>query len=104
MNAYPEIIFIDGTYCLVDLRFATYIIMIEDGNGLSEIVAVCLIAEENEESLNFFINTFKNRNCAWERVQVVMSDKDRTERSVFSKSFPNAKLMTCLFHVFQIFN
>nr|CAI5855832.1 unnamed protein product [Callosobruchus analis] len=40
MNEYPEITSINGTYCLVDLHLATYIIMIKDGNGLSEIVAV----------------------------------------------------------------
>lgn len=43
LEAFPEMLFIDGTYCLVDLKTATYIIMVEDGCGFSEIVAVCLL-------------------------------------------------------------
>lgn len=78
--------------------------MVEDGNGLSEIVAVCLLAEENQESINFFIETFKKRNPNWKEVKVIMFDKGKTERKGFSSSFPNSKLMICLFHVFQIFN
>lgn len=104
LEAFPEMLFIDGTYCLVDLKTATYIIMIEDGCGFSEIVAVCLLVDEDEHSINFFIETFKTRNPAWKKVQVVMSDKDKTERKIFKKHFPDAKLMICLFHVFQIFN
>jgi hypothetical protein len=76
-------------------------ITIEDDCGFSEIVAVCLLVDEDEPSINFFIETFKN---AWKKVQVIMSDKDKTERKFFKKNFPDAKLQICLFHVFQIFN
>ena len=102
--AFPEMLFVDATYCLVDLRAATYLIMVEDGNGSSEVVAVCLLIDENEEGISFFVETFKNRNPAWEKVEVIMSDKDKTERKVFKKHFPRSHLMICLFHVFQIFN
>nr|CAI5823235.1 unnamed protein product [Callosobruchus analis] len=85
-NAYPQIIFIDGTYCLVDLHLATYHV-IEDGNGLSEIVTVSLVAEENKEFLTFFVESFKNKYPAWKKGDVVMSDTDRTERSVFQRVF-----------------
>lgn len=30
---YPEILFLDGTYKLLDIRFTCYIFLIEDGNG-----------------------------------------------------------------------
>ncbi len=38
-DAYPEILFIDATYKLLELRFPLYIILIEDGIGQSEIAA-----------------------------------------------------------------
>lgn len=38
--AYPELVCIDATYKLLDLRLPVYIMLIEDGNGQSEIVAV----------------------------------------------------------------
>lgn len=85
-EAFLEILFVDGTYCLVDLRTATYIIVVENSNGLSEIVAECLLVDENEEALDFFIETFKKYNPAWNNVQVVMSDKNRTEKS-FCETF-----------------
>lgn len=31
---FPEIIFFDGTYKLLDIRFTVYIFLIEDGNGM----------------------------------------------------------------------
>nr|CAI5857302.1 unnamed protein product [Callosobruchus analis] len=61
MNEYPEIISNDGTYCLVNLHLVIYIIMIKDGNGLSEIVAVCLVAEENKESLTFSLKPSRTK-------------------------------------------
>lgn len=51
LNAYPEMICVDATYKLLELRFPVYIILIEDGNGQSEVVAVFLLQEETEESL-----------------------------------------------------
>ena len=44
-DAYPEILFIDATYKLLELRFPLYIILIEDGNGQSEIAAAFLLLE-----------------------------------------------------------
>ena len=35
-DAYPELIFIDATYKLLDLRIPLYLILVEDSLGLSE--------------------------------------------------------------------
>ena len=39
-TAYPELVCIDATYKPLDLRFQVNIILVEDGNGQSEIAAV----------------------------------------------------------------
>ena len=102
-SSYPEILFIDATYKLLEIRFPVYLLLIEDGNGQSEIVAVFLLLEENETSIKSMITFFKKYNSMWPSVRVVMSDKDITERDVIATEFPNAQLLICLFHCFQSF-
>ena len=46
--AYPEFVCIDATYKLIELRFPVYILLVEDGNGQSEIAAVFLLHETEE--------------------------------------------------------
>ena len=86
--AYPELVCIDATYKLLELRFPVYILLIEDGNGQSEIVAVFLLLEETEASLSKMLEIFKKYNPTWKGVRVLMSDKDLTEREVLSALFP----------------
>lgn len=98
-QAYPEILFIDATYKLLELRFPVYV-LVEDGNGQSEITA---ISEETEQSISCMVEAFKKHNSDWKSVRVIMSDKDMTERTVFAAAFPQAQLLICLFHTFQTF-
>uniref|UniRef100_A0A1X7U337 ZSWIM1/3 RNaseH-like domain-containing protein n=1 Tax=Amphimedon queenslandica TaxID=400682 RepID=A0A1X7U337_AMPQE len=60
--AYPAILFIDATYRLLQIRFPVYLLLCEDGNGQSKIVAVFLLLEENQLSLKCMITFFKNHN------------------------------------------
>ena len=102
-TAYPELLCIDATYKLVNLRFPFYILLAEDGNGQSEVVAAFLLLEETEAAISSVMNIFKKHNPAWKSVRVLMSDKDFTEREVLSKSFPSAQLLICLYHTFRSF-
>ena len=85
--AYPELFCIDATYKLLELRFPVYIILVENGNGQSEIAAVFLMLEETEESMSQMMSFFKKENPNWELVQVLMGDKDLTQRDVLVKAF-----------------
>ena len=102
-DAYPEILFIDATYKLLELRFPLYIILIEDGNGQSEIVAAFLLLEETETSLSKIMSIFKENNPSWTATRVLMADKDMTERDVLASNFPNADLLICLYHTLRSF-
>ena len=77
--------------------------LIEDGNGLSEVIAVFLLLEETAESISAMVSIFKKHNSNWNSVRVVMADKDMTERNVFASAFPQAKLLICLYHTFRSF-
>ncbi len=102
-SAYPELICVYATYKLLELRFPLYIILVEDGNGCSEVAAAFLLLEETEESLQKIIDLFKERNPDWPSVRVIMTDKDINERDVLARSFPNSNLHICLFHTFRTF-
>ena len=101
--AYPELLCVDATYKLLELRLPLYIMLAEDGNGQSEIVCAFLLLEETEASLSTVVGIFKEQNPAWESVRVLMTDKDITEREVLAGSFPGAELLICLYHTFRSF-
>lgn len=47
-SAYPELVCVDATYKLLELRFPIYVMLVEDGNGQIEIAATFMLLEENE--------------------------------------------------------
>ena len=76
-EAYPEFVCIDATYKLLDLGLPTYLMLVEDSNGQSEIVAVRLLATEDANSMTWMVDTFKKHNMNWKKICVVMADKDK---------------------------
>lgn len=102
-SAYPEVLLVDATYKLNDLRMPVYLMMCIDGNGQGEIVSVFLTIMETEQALLKMVQTFKHHNDQWGKTKVIMSDKDLNERAVFRKEFPAAVLQLCLFHTLRSF-
>ena len=58
--------------------------LVEDGNGQSEIVAAFTVLQVTDSTISKMVDLFKKHNSSWERVHVIMTDEDVTERSVFS--------------------
>lgn len=102
-GGYPEVLLIDATYKLNKFRMPLYILLVIDGNGLSEIIGIFLTSVETEDAISKMVSTFKSFNSSWEKTKVVLSDKDFTERNVFEKEFPAASLIICLFHTMRSF-
>lgn len=100
-KAYPELLCIDATYKLLELGLPVYILVCEDSNGQSEIVAACLLVAEDAESITWMLNSFKDHNDEWERVRVVMADKDIGERDIIKICIPSAAVLICLFHTLR---
>ena len=61
-KSYPEIIFVDATYKLLELSLPVFLILCEDSNGCSEVVGVCLLVCEDLESMKWIMETFKQHN------------------------------------------
>ena len=100
-QSYPEVLMVDSTYKLNDLRMPLYIMLIVDGNGQSEVASMCLTSLETKEAITKMVQSFKSNNPCWPRTGVVITDKDFVERCVFKEEFPNAALHICLFHALR---
>jgi len=86
---YPDMLFCDATYKLLDLQLSVFIMLAVDGSGQSEIVAVMLLADETRSTMSAAIKTFQDHNPEWTRTVSIMTDKDFVERTVFSDLFPS---------------
>ena len=100
---YPEILFIDATYKLNDLRMPLYVLLTVDGNGESEIVCLWIVQNEEKGLITSLLVEFKKHNYNWSLIKCVMSDKDMTERNVIKEQLPQANLLICLFHTLRSF-
>ncbi|KAH9380741.1 hypothetical protein HPB48_008877 [Haemaphysalis longicornis] len=100
---HPEIIFIDATYKLLETRMSCFLVIVEDGNGDSKIVAAGLFATEEGDALWWFFDVFKELNPNWDAIQIVMADKDWKERKVVTELLSQASLHICAFHTLQTF-
>ena len=99
--AYPEVLLVDATYKLNELRMPVYLFLVIDSNGQSEIIGVFITLLETAGSIQKMVSSFKLYNSDWNLTKVVMSDKDFTERTVFLIEFPQASLLICLFHTLR---
>ena len=57
-----------------------YIMLCVDSNGQTEVVAVCILVSENVDCISWMVSTFKKYNLDWEKIHVIMADKDTRER------------------------
>lgn len=98
MTAYGKMIFVDATYKLLSINAAVYLIIVEDSNGTSEIVAVCILMYKDSHLVTWFSETFKNFNESWSQKKVVMADKDLLKRDIIKTSFLQARVFKCVIH------
>ena len=98
LDAFSKAIFIDAS-----LQIALYELLVENGNGESQIVGFWLIRDETSETITSAVNQFCADNPATKRVQVIMGDKDFVECEAFAAVFPNAVIQICCSHTLRTF-
>ncbi|XP_050053743.1 uncharacterized protein LOC114128013 isoform X3 [Aphis gossypii] len=101
--AFPEIVFLDGTYKLLNFNGIVYLFLVEDSVGSSEIAGVGILVGEVKQYIDWLISSFKIKNENSNLINSFMTDKDENMRNVLNSHFPEANLNLCKFHVFQIF-
>ena len=102
-SRFPEVLLVDATHKTNDRGMVLYTFICIDGNGESQVAATFLTQFEDEGSLRSMVSKFKDENPDWEKVQVIMTDKDMNERGVFKSELPQVSLEICLFHVLRTF-
>lgn len=105
MLAWPNIVFIDGTYKLTNCDLTLMIFLVEDGNGSSEVVGAALISSEDYETFHWLLSCFKTENAeACSKIKCWMSDKDLLEREVLKELFPHTVTYICVWHTLKTFS
>ncbi|XP_067834789.1 zinc finger SWIM domain-containing protein 1-like isoform X2 [Heptranchias perlo] len=100
---FPEVVLMDATYWWDGLRLPTYLLLVIDGNGESELVCLWFMQNEERETVKQLLRIFKQKNPAAERIRAVMSSGRPCRGEVVSEVLPNSRLLTCLFHTLRTF-
>ena len=82
-SKFPELLLVDATYKLLDLRLPGYLLLCVDGDSLSEIAGMFILAKETKDIIKAAVQLFQKFNSNWNETQVIMSDKDFTERAAY---------------------
>lgn len=100
-SLYPELVIMDATYKVNDRRMPLFVVVIVDGNGETQIVALFILKSENYNTVTQMLNKFKEVNAKHDQIKVILSDKNFADRRAYSECFPQAQLQLCIFHVIQ---
>ena len=78
-SRYPEVLFVDATYKLNNVRMPLYVFAVEDGN--EGFVGFCLVGSEESSCLQDMLGAFTGDNPCYTKTQTIVTDKDRNLRS-----------------------
>ena len=82
-NKFPEILMIDGTYCVNKAGMPLYALMVEDGHGHHQVVRYAATSSEDSNHINSILQSFKDCNPSWSKVSIITINKDFTEWEIF---------------------
>ena len=57
-QCFPDVLPADATFKLLDLRYPLYLLLAIDGNGISEIVALFIVADETKLMIETAVKIF----------------------------------------------
>ena len=98
LNRYPEMLFIDTTYCLNQFSHPIVVFMIADHENKAHCVAYAVVKDEKMLTFSSLYSQLLSRNPGVNPKTVVI-DKDFSEINAVKQSIPSAKILLCRFHV-----
>ena len=90
-DRYPDITLIDATHKTNSLQMPFFGMLAIDGNNDSQIIGAFLLIDETEDSIRSILSIFKKRNPEWNKIGVVITDKDMIGRCNNSRN-PSSKI------------
>ncbi|XP_067866046.1 zinc finger SWIM domain-containing protein 3 [Heterodontus francisci] len=102
MQAFPELLFMDGTYKMNKCGYPLYQVMVQDNVGRGRAVFYAMVRNETaqmlDEIVGVFVDFMGSSAC---RVRSAIVDKDINEINAIRKHLPAATVLLCQFHMMQ---
>lgn len=64
---------------------------------------MAVLVRECVESLIWMFDRFKELHPSWTKMRTIMANKDLLELDLLKESFPEAKVLICVFHTLKTF-
>ena len=90
---YPELLLIDATHQVYNLKMPLYLMLVVDGNGEGEIVGGFIVVNKEKPMIKRRIQIFKDKNPNWCDTKVILTDKDMGERTVQKEEIVQIKML-----------
>ncbi|KAG4224529.1 hypothetical protein PC116_g27020 [Phytophthora cactorum] len=98
-KAFPEAMLVDAMHNTNEWRYKLFSFMVNDVYSHSQYVYHSPMENESAECLTDAIGSFKFQNTMWEKIKVIVIDKDVGELGVLEKQFPGVRIILCHFHL-----
>ncbi|ETI31576.1 hypothetical protein F443_21487 [Phytophthora nicotianae P1569] len=86
-KVFSEILLVDATHNTNESRYKLFWFMVNDVYGHCQYVHHSLMENESNECLSDAIRSFKFNNPSWEKIKVIVIDKDLGELELLEKEF-----------------
>ena len=97
LNSYPDVLYIDSTYCLNLYGYPVVVFMIVDGDNVGHCVGSACVRDEKMMTLSFLFGEFVCKNEGV-KVKTVVVDKDASEIGAVRQTMPECNVVLCRFH------
>ena len=98
LNSYPDVLYIDSTYCLNLYGYPVVVFMIVDGDNVGHCVGYACVRDEKMMTLSVLFGEFVRKNEGV-KVKTVVVDKDASEIGAVRQTMPECNVVLCRFHV-----
>ena len=97
LEQYPEILYLDGTYCLNNLGYPVYVFLTTDGELHGNVAAYAIVKDEKKVTLTGLLREFVALNPASTGIETIVLDKDAAEIAAVKAVLPNTNILLCRF-------
>ena len=75
---YPELLLIDATHQVYNLKMPLYLMLVVDGNGEGEIVGGFIVVNKEKPMIKRRIQIFKDKNPNWCDTKAILTTTTQT--------------------------
>ena len=97
LEAFPDVLYIDSTYCLNSFGYPVVVFMVVDGDNRGHCVGYALVRDERMVTFATLYTEFVRKNNV--NTKTVVLDKDAAEIGAVRFAMEGVNLVLCRFHV-----